>query len=87
MSEEILVEKAKIIFAKAEEKKSSEKPEDTKERLKKTLAPRDEAMNAIRNYQQKVGIPTEDEIDKHFLHEEAKEKIGLDEFRSKENEE
>jgi hypothetical protein len=86
MSEEQLEQRSKIILAKASEKKSKEKIEDTKERLKKSLQPRDAAMQDIRRYQQQTGIPSIDEVDKHFLVNEAGEKISLNEFRSKENE-
>ena len=61
---------AKNLKEKAMQRKTGESEEATKERMKKVLEERDKAMKKIYNYQDKTGIPTKEETEKHFFEEE-----------------
>jgi len=66
-----LESKAKELRQNLGTKKRSETEEQTKSRMKKVLSVRDEALQEIYDYQEKTGIPTKEEADKHFFEIEA----------------
>ena len=70
------------LLNKATVKKTGEKEEDTRKRMKDILSKRDQAVKHIEEYQDQTGIPQDPEIDGHFLSDED---INLDEFKEKEN--
>lgn len=78
-------ENADALRNKAGKKKTSEEEKETKERMKKTLSRRDQAIKAIEGHQDKTGIPTDNEVDGIFITDEAKVDLNLDEFQEKEN--
>ena len=86
MDLELLSKDAELRRAIANSLKQKEKPESTKERMKKVLSKRDEAMKLVTKIQDETGIPSEDEVKKQFFNEN-KLMIDVDEFNSKENEE
>jgi len=67
------LENVKILKEKAMQKKLGESESETKDRLKKVLEDRDEAMKKIYDYQDKTGIPSKEEQDKSFFEKEIKE--------------
>jgi len=67
MEEKEIQKVADSLREKAAEKKKTEKEEVTKERFKKTLSKRDEAMKHIYEYQDKTGVPNDDETNTEFM--------------------
>jgi hypothetical protein len=70
----ILEKRAKELRSQIGTKKKSETPEQTKERMKKTLSQRDAALNDIYDYQDKTGIPDPKEAEKNFYDNEINQK-------------
>ena len=70
--------KSKQLREKAKGRISKETSKQTYERIKKALSKREEALDKIYQYQDEHGVPTENEIEKHFLTEEAN--VDTDEF-------
>jgi len=67
-------EKAKVLREKLLEKKAQEGPEsEKKQRMKKVLSARDEAMQRIYDIQDRTGIPTGKETEENFLKHEIHE--------------
>ena len=54
---------------KSAKRKSSEQIDETKQRLINTVSRRDQAIRMIEEYQDKTGIPTDEEVDNSFLSE------------------
>ena len=52
---------------KAAEKKKKEPEQATKERFAKVLSARDEAMKRVYEYQDKTGVPDDDETSTEFM--------------------
>lgn len=73
---------AELLRKKAEERITSEKPEETTDRIKKAFDKRDGALRKIRGYQDKTGIPDDSEADKHFI--ETETSIEYDKFKNAE---
>ena len=67
---------SEILRKRAEEKISSETSEETTDRVKKVFDRRDGAIRKIRNYQDKTGMPNDDEADKHFIENETNVKYS-----------
>jgi len=67
MEELRMSEKVSEIRKKIDEKKKSEGESVVKERMKKVLSERDQAMRDIYSYQDETGIPTQEETDNEFL--------------------
>jgi len=65
--------KAKELRANLGAKKKSELESVTKERMKKVLNSRDAAIQSIYDYQDKTGVPTQEEASKNFFEIEAKQ--------------
>jgi hypothetical protein len=59
------------IIQKIKEKRVNETPIDRGNRLVKTLEKREAALSKIKTYQDKTGIPTEEEAEKSFVETEA----------------
>lgn len=55
-------------------KKKAESIEQTRKRMKNVLRDRDEAMQSIYDYQDKTGIPAENETEKNFFEIETRQK-------------
>jgi hypothetical protein len=69
MEEADLGKVADALRAKVEKKKTSETGSQTKQRLLNAVSKRDQAIRMIEDYQDKTGIPTDDEVDGAFLGE------------------
>lgn len=69
-----LEHKVKILRQKLGNIKKNEKEEDTKNRMKEVLRNRDKAMQDIYDYQDRTGIPTEQETEKNFFEIEINQK-------------
>jgi uncharacterized membrane protein len=67
-------EKAKVLKEKLGEKKKKESEQQTKERMKSVLSERDAALQAVYDYQDKTGVPTEEETAKNFFEIETNQK-------------
>lgn len=65
---------AKELRQKIGEKKKNEAEPYTKKRMKEILSARDQALNAIYDYQDKTGIPNEKETEKNFFEIEVNQK-------------
>lgn len=63
----IVKEKAEILKQSIGEKKKVEHVEETKNRMRQVLKDRDAAIQAIYDYQDKTGVPTEQETEKNFF--------------------
>jgi hypothetical protein len=74
MQESELEKKAKVLREKLREKKKSESEEQTKLRMKNALSERDAAIQAIYEYQEITGVPTEEETAKNFFEIEVQQK-------------
>jgi len=65
-------EKAKVLREKLLEKKSQEGSEsEKKQRMKKVLSARDQAMQSIYDIQDRTGIPSDKETEENFLKHET----------------
>ncbi len=73
-----LEEKAKELRLRSTERKRREDEIQTKRRMLETVSIRDQAMRDIYNYQDRTGIPTPEETQKHFFEVEAKQYIKGD---------
>ena len=67
-------EKAKELRERLEQKKAKEPEVEKKERMKKVLGLRDQAMQRIYDIQDKSGVPSEKETEENFLKYEIHEK-------------
>jgi hypothetical protein len=67
MEENKIQEAADSLREKAAAKKKNEKEDVTKERFKRAVSKRDEAMKKIYEYQDKTGVPSDDETSTEFL--------------------
>lgn len=54
------------------EKRADEDEQKTKERMKSILSDRDAALQSIYDYQDKTGVPSKNETEKHFFEIETK---------------
>ena len=77
--------KANELILNAAQRRISEDVKITQERIDKAFDRRKQALKKIEDYQAISGIPQKDEIDEHFLKEEAKLNVSLDEFRNSPN--
>jgi hypothetical protein len=66
--------KSKALREKLGEKKKNEDESVTKERMKKVLTVRDMALQQIYDYQDKTGIPSEEETEENFFKNEINQK-------------
>lgn len=73
MDDKEFEEKARMLRDKLGEKKKKETDNQTKERMKKVLSQRDEAMQIVYDYQEETGVPTEEETAKNFFEIEAQQ--------------
>ena len=69
---------SETILSKVSQKKKNENEEDTKKRMKEILSKREAAIKTIEEYQDSTEIPTDEEVDSHFLEEN-----NIDEFEEK----
>ncbi len=63
----IIEEKSSILRQNLGEKKKVENVQSAKDRMRQTLKDRDEAIRTIYDYQDKTGIPTQQETEKNFF--------------------
>jgi hypothetical protein len=68
-----LEERAKELRSKLGEKKRKEEEQQTRERMKSVLSARDAAIQAIYDYQDVTGVPTQEETEKNFFEIETKQ--------------
>jgi len=81
---EKMEEQSEELRDKAKEKIKTETSEETADRIKGVLGKREEALEKIKEYQEKTGIPTEEEAEKHFIINEAN--MDYNEYKNSENE-
>jgi len=73
MEEKDIELKAKKLRENLGSTKKAETEQETKLRMKSVLQTRDAAMQTIFDYQEKTGIPSEDETVQNFLEVESKQ--------------
>lgn len=59
--------------------------EESVTRIKNTLERREGAIGQVEEYQKETGIPSEEEVNEHFIKREMGLDVDLNEFNSKEN--
>ena len=67
MEENDMQKAADLLRTKAAEKKKDESESAIKERFKRVLSRRDEAMKRVYEYQDKTGIPADEETSSEFF--------------------
>lgn len=65
---------AKELREKIGERKKKEAEAETKKRMQGVLKDRDAALRTIYDYQDKTGVPSEEETEKNFFQIEANQK-------------
>lgn len=80
-----LKSRANELILDAAKRRISEDVKITQERIDKVFDRRKQALKKIEDYQAISGIPQKDEIDEHFLKEEAKLNISVEDFRNSPN--
>jgi len=82
--EEKIEKQSEDLRDKAKDRIKKETGEETAHRVKNVLGRREKALEKIKEYQEKTGLPTEEEAERHFIANEAG--MNYDDYKKNEEE-